>query len=130
MKGALLVVIALVLLSLMPIPVVKAEGSYYWVKTYGGSGTDVINDVKLLDDGSVIAVGYTNSYGYDAGDYDVFVMKLSPNGKVEWAKTYGGSGDDRASAVAIAPNGDIIVTGTGLLRLGPDGELKWAVELG
>ena len=52
-----------------------------------------------------------------------------------WAKAYGGKGDDVANALAIAPNGDIIVAGytesfgaggsdVWVLRLPPDGELE------
>ncbi len=60
------VILALVLVfSLLAVqtPGVKADNFNYWAKSYGGSGDDVITDVKVLSDGSIIAVGYTNSTG-------------------------------------------------------------------
>ncbi len=120
----------------------------YWAKTYGGSGDDEITDVKVLPSGDIIAVGYTNSAG--AGNYDAFVMKLSPNGSVIWAKTYGGPDDDRAYSIAVATNGDIIVTGyygekwtedngtwyittppdAWVFKLDPDGNMIWQKTYG
>ncbi len=120
-------------------PSVRADGFNYWARSYGGSGTDVINDVKVLPDGSIIAVGYTTSSG--AGGKDVLVMKLSPEGGIAWAKTYGGTKDDVANAVAIADNGDVIVAGwTGsfgagdydvwVLHLDSNGNVKWQKTYG
>ncbi len=121
------VLIVLLLVSSLILPVVKADGKPgpWWVKSYGGSSDDGIGDVKVLSDGSIIAVGWTNSTG--AGDYDALVMKLNPDGSVAWAKTYGGSGDD-AYAVALAPNGDIVVVGT-INSSGTGGYDAWVLRL-
>ncbi|WP_461864836.1 NHL repeat-containing protein, partial [Thermococcus sp.] len=122
-------ILALVLvfsLLIVQTPGVKANDLNYWAKTYGGSGDDVINDVKVLPDGSIIAVGYTNSAG--VGGKDVLVMKLTSNGSVVWAKIYGGSYYDGAYAVALAPNGDIIVAGW-TLSFGAGGRNVWVLRL-
>ncbi|NPA48129.1 MAG: CGP-CTERM sorting domain-containing protein [Thermococci archaeon] len=111
----------------------------YWAKTYWKNGDNVIKDVKVLPNGDIVAVGYTDSGG--AGGYDALVMKLSPNGSVIWAKTYGGPNDDTANAVTVAPNGDVIVVGytnssgagwddVWVLRLSPSGEVIWAKTYG
>ncbi|WP_297073251.1 hypothetical protein [Thermococcus sp.] len=103
-----LILVAILLLALLPM--VRAESSgLWWAKTYGGSYWDKIADVKVLPDGSIIAVGYTGGFG--AGARDALVMKLNPDGSVAWAKLYGGEHWDYAFAVALAPNGDIIVAG-------------------
>jgi len=58
-----------------------------------------------------------------------------------WVKTYGGSYNDLARAVAIAPNEDIIVTGktasfgaggwdVWVLRLDENGNVKWQKTYG
>ena len=105
------------------------NGNVKWQKTYGGSDYDGWGvDVAIAPNGDIIVAGSTNSFG--AGIFDAWVLRLDENGNVKWQKTYGGSDIDHAYAVAIAENGDIIVTGSYLLRLSPDGELKWAVELG
>ncbi|ACS33471.1 PEGA domain-containing protein [Thermococcus gammatolerans] len=136
---ALILLIAVALLGVSA-PGIEADGSQvYWVKSYGGSGDEVINDVKVLPDGSIIAVGSTDSTG--AGGKDVLVMKFSPEGEVEWAKTYGGNKDDYGNAVAIADNGDIIVAGgtssfgagksdVWVLRLDANGNVKWQKTYG
>ena len=48
-----------------------------------------------------------HSYGHD----DVLVLKLDENGNVLWATHAGGGSQDGAYALAVAPNGDIAVTG-------------------
>ncbi len=64
------------------------------------------------------------------------MIKLNPNGDIVWAKTYGGTKDDSATAVAIAPDGDIFVVGytksfgagnadAWVLRLNEKGDIKW-----
>ncbi len=133
-----LILVAILLLALLP--VVRAESSgLYWAKSYGGSYGDVIKAVKVLPDGSIIAVGYTNSFG--AGGDDALVMKLNPDGSLAWAKTYGGKDSDGANAVALAPNGDIIVAGytdsfgagyedVWVLRLDSNGNVKWQKTYG
>ena len=109
------------------------DPTLYWSKTYGGAGRDVINDVKVLPDGDIIAVGYTNSSG--AGGYDALVMKLTPNGSVIWAKTYGGPKNDEANAVVLTKGGDVIVVGwingsntnkeVWVFKLNPNGSVIW-----
>ncbi|WP_010476896.1 protein kinase domain-containing protein [Thermococcus zilligii] len=121
------------------IPAVTAGASNYWAKSYGGQSDDFINDVKVLPDGGIIAVGSTASFG--AGEKDVLVMKLNPDGSLAWAKTYGGIDYDEASAVALADNGDIIVAGhtssfgagyedVWVLRLDKNGNIKWQKTYG
>lgn len=90
--------------------------------TYLGGAADDIGAGIAVDTANAICIaGYTNSGdfptlgAYDAtgnGDYDVFVTKLSPNGQSLVYSTYiGGTGDDRASAIAALPSGEVIVTG-------------------
>ncbi|WP_054839715.1 hypothetical protein [Thermococcus sp. JCM 11816] len=66
MRKLSIVLVFLLVFSLLTAspPQVRANSRNYWAKSYGGgSGDDVINDVKVLSDGSIIAVGYTNSSG-------------------------------------------------------------------
>ncbi len=140
MRKTLFILLFLMMFSLAQIPKVKADTSFnYWVKTYGGSGDDRITDIKVLPDGSMIMVGSTTSFG--AGDRDVWVLRLDKNGNVKWQKTYGGSKRDWASAVALAPNGDVIVAGVTdsfgaggddvwVLRLDANGNVKWQKTYG
>ena len=109
-----------------------SEGNVKWQKTYGGKGDNEARTVAVTPNGDIIVAGITNSFG--AGDSDAWILRLDANGNVKWQKTYGGSKDDGANNVAIAPNGDVIMAGytksfgTGywdawVLRLPPDGNL-------
>ncbi|MDI3474741.1 MAG: hypothetical protein PWQ95_469 [Thermococcaceae archaeon] len=119
------------------------NGKIKWQKTYGGSGLDGAYAVALASNGDIIVAGTTRSFG--AGKADAWVLRLEANGNVKWGKTYGGERDDKATAVATAPNGDIIVAGysrsfrTGLsvgpsdawfLRLDANGNVKWQKTYG
>jgi len=85
-------------------------------RAYGGSGTEQFTATAVAKDGSIIAAGETNSIGGDfpatKGAKDAVVAKISPDGALVWAKTYGGSGSDRFGAVAVAPDGSIIAVGS------------------
>ncbi len=74
-----------------------------WAKTYGGTGNDVFNNIAQTYDGGYIATGQTTSNDGDVsgnhGNNDVWLVKLSASGKIEWQKCFGGSGDDLGEAV-------------------------------
>ncbi|ASJ03056.1 hypothetical protein A3L09_07205 [Thermococcus profundus] len=103
-----------------------SKGNVKWQKTYGGSDYDSASAVAITDDGGIIVAGHTESFG--AGGKDVWVLRLDENGNVKWQKTYGGTKDDEANAVAIASNGDIIVAG-GTWSFGTDKENAWILRL-
>jgi len=49
---------------------------------------------------------------YGGGDHDVFVSKFTSNGSAIVYSTYiGGSGDDRANAIQVCPDGGICIVG-------------------
>ncbi|WP_297523534.1 protein kinase, partial [Thermococcus sp.] len=115
------------------------DGNVKWQKTYGGSGWDEVNAVALAPNGDIIVAGYTRSFG--AGGRDAWVLRLDSEGNVKWQKTYGGKYWDEAHAVALAPNGDIIVAGytesfgagwndVWVLRLDSEGNVKWQKTYG
>jgi len=111
------------------------HGNVKWQKTYGGEGQEGATSVAIADNGDIIVVGYAGSFG--AGYFDAWVLRLDENGNIKWQKTYGGSDKERANAVVIADNGDIIVVGSHeirdispnrdiwVLRLDKNGNLKW-----
>lgn len=88
----------------------------------GGSGDDVGNDVAADNDGFVYVVGHTtgSSFPVTAGAYDTsfnnndaFLSKFSPNGSaLNYSTFIGGSQDDEATGVEVAPGGALIVAGT------------------
>ncbi|MDK2914937.1 MAG: hypothetical protein PWQ79_1852 [Thermococcaceae archaeon] len=138
-------VVLLFLMSLGTVPLSNVnyaaaqEVPALWARSYGGSSYDRANAAVVAPNGDVIVAGFTWSFG--AGFLDAWVLRLDENGNVKWSKTYGGSGFDVAFAVAIAPNGDIIVAGetdsfgagggdVWVLRLDENGNIKWQKTYG
>lgn len=74
-----------------------ANGNVEWNKTYGGQGDDVASALIRTSDGGYALAGITNSSG--AGSQDFWLVKTDASGNLQWSKTYGGSGDDEASAL-------------------------------
>lgn len=119
-------------------------GAVAWQHTYGGTGTDSIMDiVETFDDQNdstgYIAAGYTNSFG--AGGRDYWVMKLDPQGGIEWQKTYGAGGDEFGRSIQSTPDGGFIVVGDTqsfgagsrdiwLLKLSASGAVEWEKTFG
>jgi hypothetical protein len=87
----------------------------------GGSGDDVGYSIAVDSAGCAYVGGDTNSanfptqnsyQGTDAGDYDVFVAKLSPAGNSLIYSTYlGGSSFDLGFGIAVDSSGSAYVTG-------------------
>ncbi|WP_084593893.1 hypothetical protein, partial [Palaeococcus ferrophilus] len=147
MRIASLGLVLLFLMSFGAVPlfngnyVAAQEAPAPWVKTYGESDLDVAQAVAIAPNGDLIILGYTHSPGTSTWDYDFLVLRLDENGSVKWQRTYGGSNYDEARAVAIAPNGDIIVVGytysfdvgngdVWVLRLDENGNIKWQKTYG
>ncbi len=109
-----------------------AEGNLKWQKIYGGSHSDGANAIAVANNGDIIVVGYTYSFGASVGEWpDVWVLRLDSEGNVIWQKTYGGKEEDRAYAAALASNGDIIIAGytTSFGSGTPDYSNVWVLRL-
>jgi hypothetical protein len=138
----------------------SAKGDFVWTRQGGGTGDDRARDLLVDDDNGVLVSGVfedTAQFGaskvQSAGNADCFVAKYSADGKVRWARRYGGpdqesagfySGDENTFMLAgsfsggaggktrfgshtLVSNGwyDIF-----LVKLAQDGHVKWAVSLG
>ncbi|GAA4109177.1 lipoprotein [Aquimarina addita] len=98
------------------IPDDEFNGEIDWITTYGGSNEDsALSIVETLDGGYAIA-GYTFSLDGDitdktATDSDYWLLKLNPDGTLQWSKTYGGTNDDRATKLIQATDGGFVMVG-------------------
>jgi hypothetical protein len=119
MKGYLLrtwalwgrgLILALLSVSLVAIFIQYAYAQVRFVKTYGGTEDDRAYAVQQTSDGGYIVAGSTRSFG--AGRHDIILVKTDANGNRIWAKTYGGTEDDRAYAVQQTSDGGYIVAGS------------------
>ena len=90
-----------------------------WAKCYGGTETEECNAIVQLSDGSYTALGYTSTHnngditGHHGtqGSDDFWLIHLTSNGTLSWAKCLGGCGDDQANGLAITSDGGYILTG-------------------
>ena len=88
---------------------VKADsvGNQQWARTYGGSYTEIGEEVVQTIDGGYLIAGNTWSFG--AGLWDIYLVKTDSAGYVEWSRTYGGSNHDWTMAVQQTSDGGYIM---------------------
>ncbi len=114
-------------------------GGQGWAKTYGGTGLDYGYFVRQTSDGGYIISGGTTSYG--AGGMDVYLLKTSPDGTLQWTKTFGGTKPDYGESVQQTADGGFIIGGYTssfgagnsdmyLLKTSSDGTLQWTKTYG
>jgi len=113
----------------------SSEGDIEWHKIYGGDDVDRALAIQQTDDRGYIVAGWTNSFGV-ADDEDIWVLKLSSEGDIEWQKAYGGNySQDYARAVLQAYDGGYVIAGATrswgageedvwILKLSPSGEIN------
>jgi hypothetical protein len=82
------------------------------VTAVGGDGEDALTALAS-GDGLVAAGTFTGSIGEvrSAGGLDIVAMKLVDD-ELRWRRRLGGSGDDIATAVALAPDGAVALAGS------------------
>jgi hypothetical protein len=99
------------------------DGQLLWDRRFMGTKAEgFLHAVAVGGDASVHVAGSVRNLG--TGD-DVFVAKLASDGTELWRRTYAGpdaNGGDEAEAIALAPNGDVIVAGET-----QEGSRRWLV---
>jgi hypothetical protein len=85
------------------------QGVYLWGSTHGTTGTDGFFGVIRTGDGGYAAAGQTTNP--TTNYFDAYLLKVDNSGVFQWQQTYGGAVDDRASDIAQAPNGDLVLAG-------------------
>jgi Ca2+-binding RTX toxin-like protein len=90
---------------------------------YGGGGPDLVFDLGVGSDGSVVAAGqFSFSVDFDttplgnftlhsAGDGDSFALKRASDGSFVWARQWGGYRNDQARGVSVDGLGNAYFTG-------------------
>ncbi|MDH4220280.1 MAG: hypothetical protein OEW23_16090 [Candidatus Aminicenantes bacterium] len=69
-----------------------ADGDVEWQKTYGGWGSEQAYSILETDEGGYIVAGTSNSFG--EGYKDIWIIRLTDQGKIKWQKRYGGNNHD------------------------------------
>ncbi|MBK9506567.1 MAG: T9SS type A sorting domain-containing protein [Bacteroidetes bacterium] len=88
-------------------------GNMLWNKCFGSSEFDYVEGAIETQDGNYIFVGHSEGYdgeiGITYGDYDVVLMKISPDGELIWSKNFGGSWPDYGASVIELANGQLMI---------------------
>ena len=91
-----------------------ADGNQQWIRHVGTDATDWGQGSALAPDGGLYFTGYTEGDlgGANAGDKDVFVVRLRPDGSLAWATQLGTSALDWTQGVGLGPDGGVLLAGS------------------
>jgi len=131
--------VKVMIVSIIMVSWVYAQGDTLWTKTYGGDSIDGGYSVQQTTEGGFIITGYTKSYG--AGNRDVYLIRTDANGDTLWTKTYGGDSLDVGYSVQQTTDGGFIITGytesygagsydVYLIRTDENGDTLWTRTFG
>ena len=89
------------------------DGSVVWSRAFGSAGRDQSRDI-ILHPGGYAILGNSDSFNtganpaahiYEAmGEKDILLFTLTPNGTLQWSRTYGGQ--DRDKGIGVKYNND------------------------
>lgn len=92
-----------------------------WEHVFVGDQATSFEDVAVLADGSIVAVGYTsaktNLSGFTDADFrckgtiEGIAVRFNKNGDIIWKKTFGGSAGEMIYSIAATPDGGFVCGG-------------------
>jgi hypothetical protein len=92
-----------------------AWGDVVWQKSIGGSDNEISTGLQQTNDGGYIVCVNSRSTDGDVtlnhGGEDAWIVKLDDTGKIQWQRSYGGSGKDVPQAIQQTTDGGYIVAG-------------------
>lgn len=100
-----------------------ANGNFLWVRTWGGTGTDEATGLVTVDGSNVYLAGRFGCAPCDFdptagtenhssnGLMDAFLTQLDTSGNFHWARTWGASGGDEATGLAVDASGHVYAAG-------------------
>ncbi len=111
----------------------NASGNFIWAKRFGGTLSDVGNNITFDNSENIYAIGnFSGTVDFDpgsgtfdltsSGSSDVFISKLDSSGNFLWAKQLGGTGIDAGQETKVTTTGNIYSTGSfeGTADFNPD----------
>ncbi len=89
---------------------VNAKGKTIWRKMLGGKNMDIAAGISRAKDGSLFVVGTSRSFS-EKRDRDIYVAKISLDGKGIWQATFGKERAEYGRAIAGTDDGGALVVG-------------------
>ena len=92
---------------------VDLNGTISWQTTLGGTDNEEVHGVIATMDNGYLIAAYTLSSGITGykGGGDIWLIKLSNSGSIEWQKIIGGSSFDKAWSLINTSDGGYALTG-------------------
>jgi hypothetical protein len=88
------------------------DGFPLWFKTFGGSKWELVNDLKITNDGGFIIAGSSDSYCDDNTVRDIYIIKTDENGELQWSRVYGEHGYNESYSIEEVSDGYVILGST------------------
>lgn len=86
-----------------------------WNKTFGGSNDEQANDIIQTSDGGFAVLGFSESNDADvtenAGEQDVWLIKLDASGNIVWEQSFGFQGNDFGTTLIQTNDNGYLITG-------------------
>lgn len=98
------------LIVLLSMSIISVIGQPTWKRVYGGYDVDLAFDAVATDDGGVVVVGTTGSFGQ--GSSDVYLFKVNGDGIRQWSTTLGSLAIETANALVPMDDGGFLIVGT------------------
>ena len=97
----------------------RARGALTFARRFGAQRGDEPRAIAALPGGDVVVAGlFAHTLGIEKraalrsdGNANIFVMRLDANGNIVWARQFGGRLADSGNALAVTPEGDILLAG-------------------
>ncbi len=121
-----IIILLLTFILFFPFIINAKELKNDWIVSLGGDGTDEVTDLKLLDDGSYITIGYSYSSSFfgvpntDGALY--FIIKYDNNGSIEWHKIFSYSDYSFFKMIDFIPGKGYLVLATTRINENSGGE--------
>ncbi|MFH2143948.1 MAG: T9SS type A sorting domain-containing protein [Bacteroidota bacterium] len=91
------------------------NGDTIWVKNYGGTLSDIGNEIYYTNDNGFIILATSSSTNFDIGNNygssDFWLLKLDSLGNIEWERNYGGTDADEGISVIQTNDGGYLMAG-------------------
>lgn len=109
-------------------------GNVEWQRTYGGGVSDYGQSIRQTADDGYILSG--RSQFFSVGGYDSWIIKLDPEGDVEWHYSYGGMENEYVHFVQQTNDGRYVAAGSTysfgngdndgwVIKLDSAGQIEW-----
>ncbi len=91
------------------------RGSMVWQKNFGGTADDTARSIIQTSDGGYVIAGDTASNNGNVsgnhGTIDMWIIKISSSGVLQWQKSLGGTGFEYAFSIVQSTDGGYAVAG-------------------